>query len=162
MDKPELVLQRTFDAPRELVFKIWTDPAYVARWWGVEGCTIVTCELDVRPSGTFRIDMKTQDGNVYVNRGIYVDVRPNEYISYRDVRDPADLPGPIPSGFHSTTFEDAWGKTLVTLTSRFDSVADRDLMARLGVIGGITQSFDRLERLIQTLNSAVQTKETFQ
>lgn len=152
-NSPEIILKRVFDAPRELVFRLWTQPQYVAQWWGVDGCTIVTCDLDARPGGTFRIDMKTADGTTYVNRGVYLDVRANERIEYRDEREPGGAAGPIPAGVHVTTFEDVNGKTLVTLTSRFHSVADRDLMVRFGVIGGIRQSLDRLERLIAVHNS---------
>ncbi len=67
----ELVLTRTIDAPRELVWKAWTDPNHVAQWWGPHGFTNPVCELDVRPSGAIRIDMRGPDGAVYPMAGIY-------------------------------------------------------------------------------------------
>jgi uncharacterized protein YndB with AHSA1/START domain len=149
-DKPEFTIRRVFDAPRELVFLVWTQPQYVSQWWGVDGCTIVRCEMDVRPGGSFTIDMRTADGTVYANRGTYEDVRVNERIEYRDERDAGAAPDPIPCGRHVVTFENADAKTIVTLTSVFQSVQDRDLMVRFGVVGGIRQSLDRLERLLQT------------
>jgi uncharacterized protein YndB with AHSA1/START domain len=148
-DKPEFTIKRIFNAPRDLVFLVWTRPQYVSQWWGVEGCTIVCCELDVRSGGSFTINMRTADGTIYKNRGIYTDVRVNERIEYRDERDAGAAPGPIPLGRHVVTFQDADGKTLVTLTSIFQSVQDRDLMVRFGVLEGIRQSLDRLERLLQ-------------
>jgi uncharacterized protein YndB with AHSA1/START domain len=149
-DKPEFTITRIFDAPRGLVFLVWTQPQYVSQWWGVEGCSIVRCELDVRSGGSFRIDMRTADGTIYENRGVYTDVRANERIEYLDERDAGAAPGPIPSGRHVVTFQDADAKTLVTLTSTFQSLQDRDLMVRFGVREGIRQSLDRLERLLQS------------
>ncbi len=151
--KPEIILKRVFDAPRELVFKVWTEPQYVEQWWGVEGCTIVGCDLDVRAGGIFRIDMKTDEGTVYVNRGFYIEVIVNKRIVYRDVRESADSPGPLPVGLHTTTFENLEGTTLVTLTSRFDTIVARDLVVKSGVIHGIRQSLSRLERLIGSLGT---------
>ncbi len=151
VDRPEFILKRVFNAARDLVFKVWTQPQYVEQWWGVEGCTIIVCDLDVRTGGTFRIDMKTNNGTVYVNRGVYVDVIANERIVHRDVREPDVAPGTLPVGIHTTTFEDIDGKTLVTLTSRFETTDDRDLMVKFGVIHGIRQSLSRLEQLIGTL-----------
>jgi uncharacterized protein YndB with AHSA1/START domain len=147
-DRPEFVLTRTFDAPRELVYKMWTQPEYVKKWWGVEGSRIVVCELDVRPGGTFRIDMQASDGTVYVNRGVYREVVENERIVTRDDRDAAEAPGDIPAGTHTVTFDDIGGKTRVTLVSRFASIEERDFMVQSGVVVGIGQSLKRLERII--------------
>lgn len=147
-DRPEFILKRVFNAPRELVYKIWTDPHYVKQWWGVEGSSIVLCELDVRPGGRFRIDMQARDGTIYVNRGVYVDVIVNQRIVSRYERDTNATPGNIPAGVHIVTFDDVDGKTLVTLTSRFEKNEDRDLMVRFGVIEGIRQSLVRFEQLV--------------
>lgn len=147
-DRPEFVLERTFDAPLQLVYTIWTDPKYVQEWWGVEGSTIVVCELDVRPGGKFRIDMKASDGTVYVNRGTYLDVVVNERIVTKDDRDANVPPGNIPAGIHTVTFAGIERRTLVTLTSRFETIEDRDLMVRYGMLDGIRQSLAKFERLV--------------
>ena len=52
----ELILTRVLDAPRELVFRMWTDPQHVAQWWGPMGFTNPVCEMDVRPGGELRIE----------------------------------------------------------------------------------------------------------
>ena len=143
-DKAEFTLQRIFDGPRALVYQIWTQPEYVKEWWGVDGATIVRCELDVRPGGTFRIDMKVAGGTVYENRGVYLDVVPNERIVSQDERDGNGLP----PGTHTVTFADFNGKTLVTLTSRFSTIEERDLLVRFGMVSGIKQSLQRFERLL--------------
>ena len=149
-DKPEFVLRRTFDAPRDLVYKIWTDPRYVQQWWGVDGSTIVCCELDVRPGGSFRIDMQASDGTVYENRATYLEVIENERIVTQDQRETSTGTVTIPPGIHTVTFTDLGSKTLVTLTSRFATIEARDLMVRYGMLDGIAQSLARFERLLAT------------
>jgi uncharacterized protein YndB with AHSA1/START domain len=73
-EEQELVLTRVFDAPRELVFKSWTDPRHVEKWWGPHGFTCPRCELDVRPGGTILIHMRGPDGRVYPMTGVYQEV----------------------------------------------------------------------------------------
>jgi len=70
-EEQELVLTRVFDAPRELVFKAWTDPKHVAQWWGPHGFTNPVCELDLRPGGAILIHMRGPDGVVYPMTGTY-------------------------------------------------------------------------------------------
>ena len=152
-DERAFTLTRTFDAPRALVFTLFTDPEYVAQWWGIEGSTCTVCELDVRPGGLWRIDMRAPDGTVYPNGGVYVDVVENERIVSTDVPDPAspawggDPPG---DAVHTIDFAERDGKTTVTFSARFSTVADRDRLLESGMREGIGQSFDRLERLIAT------------
>src|SRR6266576_4505343 len=67
----ELVITRTFDTPREIVFKMWTDPKHMAQWWGPHGFTNPVCELDARPGGAIRIHMRGPDGTVYPMTGVY-------------------------------------------------------------------------------------------
>lgn len=70
-DERELVITRIFDAPRELVFKAWTDPAHMAQWWGPRGFTNPVCELDVRPGGALLIHMQGPDGVVIQTKGVF-------------------------------------------------------------------------------------------
>ena len=60
--KREFTLTRTFDAPRALVFQAWTQPEHLKRWWGVQGCAIGKCEVDLRPGGKFHYCMQMQNG----------------------------------------------------------------------------------------------------
>ncbi len=68
------MITRTFDSPRELVFKAWTDPKHVTQWWGPHGFTNPVCELDVRPGGAIRIHMRGPDGTVYPMTGTFHEV----------------------------------------------------------------------------------------
>lgn len=152
----EFTLTRVFAAQRDLVFRIWTDPKYVALWWGIEGSTNPVCELDVRPGGRWRIDMRTAGGVVYPNGGVYLEVIENRRLVSTDVADPASLAGKEPppaNRLNTVTFEDAGEGTRVTLRVQFRSVADRDVFLRAGVKEGIGQSLDRFERVLRTLRS---------
>jgi uncharacterized protein YndB with AHSA1/START domain len=71
---PELVVTRIVDAPREVVFRAWTDPEQLKHWWGPKGFTNPVCEIDPRPGGAIRIDMRAPDGVVYPMTGVYVEV----------------------------------------------------------------------------------------
>src|SRR5229473_4268217 len=78
----ELVITRTFDAPRDLVFKMWTDAKHMAQWWGPHGFTNPVCELDVRPGGAIRIDMRGPDATVYPMTGVYQEIVEPERIVF--------------------------------------------------------------------------------
>ena len=70
----EVVLTRTFDAPRALVFRAFTEPRHLARWWGPRGMANPVCEMDVRPGGAYRIVMRSADGTDYPITGVYREV----------------------------------------------------------------------------------------
>jgi uncharacterized protein YndB with AHSA1/START domain len=72
--QPELTMTRVFDAPRELVFRAWTDPERLKRWWGPKGFTNPVCEVDVRPGGAIRIHMRGPDGTVYPMTGAFIEI----------------------------------------------------------------------------------------
>ncbi|MDP9023811.1 MAG: SRPBCC domain-containing protein [Candidatus Eremiobacteraeota bacterium] len=146
-DSRKITITRSFDAPRALVFRMWTEPAQLRRWWGLRDSTIVHCEVDLRVGGTFRIDMRTSEGITYVNRGVYLEVVADEQIAYEDLRD-ADVRARIPTGRHTIRFADGKNATIVTLTSEFDTPPDRTLMVNSGMIGGIQQSLERLADIL--------------
>ena len=128
---------RVFDAPRELVFDAWTDPEAVAQWWGPNGFTITTFEMDVRPGGVWRFVMHGPDGRDYQNRIVYVEVQRPERIVYDHVT------GPV---FRATaTFEDLGGKTKLTLVSVFESAEIRERVAKeFNAVEGMHQTLSRL------------------
>jgi uncharacterized protein YndB with AHSA1/START domain len=76
-----MVMTRVFDAPRELVFKAWTEPERLKRWWGPKGFTNPVCEVDVRPGGAIRIDMRAPDGVVYPLDRLAAEVESAEVVS---------------------------------------------------------------------------------
>jgi uncharacterized protein YndB with AHSA1/START domain len=153
----EFGLTRIFDAPRDLVFKLWTDPRYVALWWGIEGASVPRCEMDVRAGGAWRIDMRTPGGTVYPNGGVFLEVVENKRLVYSDVPH-ADSPawGGSPPGtyVHTISFEEhAGGGTKVSLTVSMESEADCARLLALGMRDGIAQGLDRLARVLDEIQA---------
>ena len=70
----ELVVTRVIDAPRRLVFRAWTQPEHIARWWGPQGFTTIHCEMDVRVGGAYRFGMRSPQGTEHWKRGVYREI----------------------------------------------------------------------------------------
>jgi uncharacterized protein YndB with AHSA1/START domain len=122
----ELVITRVFDAPRRLVFKAWTEPDRAALWWGPQGFTTISCEMNVRPGGAWRRCMVAPDGTEHRKRGVYREIVEPERLVFTYATEDAEGR----SG-HETlvtvTFADLGGKTRLTLHQvAFESVAARD------------------------------------
>lgn len=79
-DTERMVVTRIFDAPRELVWKAWTEPKYVMQWWGPKGFTSLVCKIDFRVGGKFLCCMRTPDGQEFWNAGEYHEIVPYEKI----------------------------------------------------------------------------------
>lgn len=77
-----LTLTRTFEAPREAVFRAWTDPAEMAKWWGPEGMSTPICEIDARPGGALYTCMRSESGEEYYLRGVFREVTPPERLVF--------------------------------------------------------------------------------
>lgn len=150
-------IERTFNAPVECVFRLWTDPLLVAQWWGIKDCTIPHCVLDVSVGGRWRIDMRTLSGALYRNQGSYLEVVENERLSYSDEPDPEirEWAGKPPGqSRHTVIFTPQGKRTHVHFEVTLASPADRERLLALGMRGGWTQSFDRLEELIEGADHA--------
>ncbi len=122
----ELVITRVFDAPRALVFKVWTTPEHLARWWGPQGCTMLACEMDVRPGGSWYRHMRTADGYEFTKRGVYREVVVPERLVFTYENDAPDS-----SAGHemlvTVTFTERGQQTEVTLRQTgFPTAASRD------------------------------------
>lgn len=135
----EIEISRTFDAPRELVFNAWTTPEHVAQWFGPDGFTLTTHEMDVKPGGTWRFTMHGPDGVDYINVVSYIDVEPPALLRY----DQGDDSGPQ---FQTTvTFTAQNGKTRLTMRMLFPTAAERDQKVKeVGAIEGGHQTLGRL------------------
>jgi uncharacterized protein YndB with AHSA1/START domain len=146
----ELVLTRVVDAPRELVFKAWTDPQRVAQWWGPRCFTNPVCELDVRPGGAIRIHMRGPDGTVYPMTGVYQEVVEPERIVFTSAA--LDAEGnPLFEVLTAVTFVEQDGKTKQTLHARVIKRTAEAAPYLKGMEAGWTQSLERLaESLART------------
>jgi len=148
-----LVVTRIFDAPRELIFKMFTDPKHLARFWGPKGFISTVREMDARPGGTFRIDMRGPDGGIYPCKGVYREVVEPERIVFIGKPDGGHgcgggLP---PRALVTIIFAGHDGKTTLTIDTRFDAAADRDAAVKMGFNTGWASSLDRLADLLEKL-----------
>lgn len=117
---PELVISRVFDAPRELVFKAWTEPAQFANWFGPRGTTVPYCEMDVRPGGTLRFRYRLSGGEQHRISGVYREVLEPERLVFTEsfIDEAGDLierPGYPLVALLTVTFAEQGGKTRVTV-----------------------------------------------
>ncbi len=136
----ELVINRTFDAPRELVWKMWTER--MGEWSAPKGFTMPVSEGDLRPGGAWRACMKTPDGKELWLGGVYREIVPPERLVFTHAWDrPDGKPGP--DTLVTVTLAARGKKTEMNFRqSGFDSVADRD-----GHDGGWTECFDILDEI---------------
>lgn len=131
----EFVHSRLIDAPRERVFRAFSDPVHLARWWGPTGFTSTFHTFDLRPGGAWRFVMHGPDGVDYPNESVFVEVRAPERIVFEHN-----------SGHHfrmTITFTEDGGKTLVGWRQVFDTAAERQRIANF-VTEANEQNLDRL------------------
>jgi uncharacterized protein YndB with AHSA1/START domain len=145
-DGTDLVFERTFDAPREQVWKAFTDPELIPRWWGPHGTSTTVAEMDVRPGGTWRYISHAPDRDDVVFYGEYLEVDPPKGFKWTFM---FDVEGVGPRGGPETfTLEEVGGKTKVTSIGHFDSLESIDGALATGMVGGAIETWDRLEALL--------------
>lgn len=140
----EVVITRVFDAPRELVFKAFTDPALIPHWWGPRSQETSVDKMDVRPGGVWRFVHRDQDGNEHGFNGVYREIVPPERLVYTFEWE--GLPGHV--HVETVTLESRDGKTTVRDHALFQSVEDRDGMVKSGMEAGAAESMDRLAEFL--------------
>lgn len=141
----DIIITRTFDAPRDLVFRAYTDPDLVAQWWGTDSLTTHIDKLDVKPGGLWRFVQKGQDGEEYAFKGVYHDITPSERVI--QTFEWEGMPGHV--SLETLILEEEDGKTKMTSTAVYQTIEDRDGMFASGMQEGATESLDSLERLLQ-------------
>ncbi|MDP9282750.1 MAG: SRPBCC domain-containing protein [Chloroflexota bacterium] len=145
---------RVFDAPREMVFKAWTDPKQFARWFPPDGFT-AACELDVRPGGSLRVDMKGADPalgpdfyeKVFPGKGVYQEVVANELLAFTFEASGEEGAPPMKM-LMTVVFEDEGRKTKLSIHQTADSVGDYEALVKIGASEGLRQSLDKLTALL--------------
>ena len=147
----EIVMTRTFDAPRDLVFVAHSSCEHMSNWWGPRKYEVASCEIDFRPGGSWRIVHKAE-GEEHGFRGEFREiVRPERIVWTFEWE---GLPGHV--SVETLTLEEHDGKTTLTATSVYDTVEDRDGMLQSGMEEGAAESWDRLAEYLE----AVEGRET--
>ena len=142
----DLAYERTFDAPRELVWKAHTDPELVAKWWGPNRHQTRVEEMDLRPGGKWRYVSVDADGNEFAFYGEYLEVTPPQGFKWTFM---FDVEGIGPQGGPETfTFDEIDGRTKVTSVGHFDSVESIEGALTTGMTKGAIETWDRLEALL--------------
>ena len=147
----ELVLTRLLDAPREKLFAAWTRPELMKQWFVPAPWTIAHVETDVRPGGSSLIVMRSPEGQEFPNRGIYLEVVPNERIVFTDAYTKAWEPSEKPFFTGIITFEDVGGKTRYTARALHWNAADRETHEKMGFHEGWGKCADQLEELAKRI-----------
>ena len=147
---PQIVITRTFDAPRELVFRAHTDPELLVQWLGPRRFTMIIDHYDVRDGGTWRFIHRDADGNEFAFHGVFhgtpspdSTVRTFEY---------EGAPGHI--SLETLTLKEDGDKTLVRTNAVFQSVEDRDAIIASGMESGVNEGMERLDELLARLAAA--------
>jgi uncharacterized protein YndB with AHSA1/START domain len=144
----EIVMTRVFDAPRELVFEAWTTPDLLKRWlYGSEEWKLAFCEIDLKVDGALRFVWRHSDGREMGMGGVYREIVPPQRLVFTELFD-EDWTGGV--SLVTTVLAEQAGKTTMTQTVRYSSLAARDGVLKTPMEQGIAQSYDRLAALLET------------
>ena len=142
-----ILITRDFDAPRELVYRAWTTPELIRRWWSGERGTVTSAEVDLRVGGRWRYVMTANAGFEVAFHGEYQEIVPRERIVATEVYEGM----PEASALTTTTFAESKGRTTLTLLVQHQSREYRDAHINSGMEGGMQESMAKLEDVARSL-----------
>ncbi|HEX3211044.1 MAG TPA: SRPBCC family protein [Actinomycetota bacterium] len=146
----QILITREFDAPRHLVYRAWTTPELVRRWWSGRRGEVTVAEIDLRVGGRWRYVLAAEGGGEVAFSGEYREIVPNERIVYTEVLDGA----PGAPALTTVTFTEAAGRTTLAILVRYDSRQDRD--AHLDYMDdGLREALDLLEQAASALATTI-------
>jgi uncharacterized protein YndB with AHSA1/START domain len=146
----QILITREFDAPKELVYKAWTTPELVKRWWSAKRGEATVAEIDLREGGKWRYAMVTDDGMEVAFHGEYQAVVPNERIVSTEVYE--GIPdGEANATLNTATFEEEDGRTILTILVEAPSKDVRDAIVASGMEDGLQDALDLLEEVADSL-----------
>jgi uncharacterized protein YndB with AHSA1/START domain/ketosteroid isomerase-like protein len=159
----EIVITRVFNAPRKLVWDVWTRPAHISQWWGPRGFNTTVDAMDLRPGGRWRYVMHGPDGSAYPVEGVFREVVPFERIVTTD-EFPADFKPPVPIDLPrgivvTALFADEGEKTRLTLRIVHATVEDKKKHEAMGVVGGWQSSFDCMDDYLAALTDEAKVRQ---
>ena len=146
----ELVTKRTFDAPARMVFEAWTKPELFARWWVPKslGMSLLSCEMDVRVGGTYRLVFAHEASGSMAFFGTYLEVAPHSRLAWTNEEDGGD--GPVTT----VTLEEREGTTLLVLHELYPSKEALDA-AGTGAADAMAETFAQLDDLLLTMGASI-------
>jgi uncharacterized protein YndB with AHSA1/START domain len=148
----QILITREFDAPKELVFKAYTTPDLVRRWWPAKRGEMTVAEIDLRPGGKWRSAMVTADGFEVAFHGEYREIVPDERIVSTEVYEGAQQgDGPEQGTLNTTTFTEKDGRTTLTILVEAPSKEVRDAIIESGMEDGLQDALALLEEVAVSL-----------
>src|SRR5688572_12985821 len=150
----ELIMNRVFDAPRELVFETFSDCKHLKHWWGPRSWPVSFCKMDFKVGGVWHFCLKGPNaGDESWGKALYKEIKKPSRIVYDDYFSDKDgnLNKSMPSTEITYDFTEQSGKTLVTGRAVYASAVDLEKVLAMGLVGGMTESLDRLEELLATV-----------
>jgi uncharacterized protein YndB with AHSA1/START domain len=149
----QILIKREFDAPRHLVFKAWTTPELVRRWWNAKRGEVTVADIDLRVGGKWRYAMVTDDGFEVAFHGEFREIVPNERIVSTEVYEgaPQSGDGPQVGTLNTATFAEANGRTTLTILVEAPSKEIRDAIIDSGMEAGMQDALDLLEEAAVSL-----------
>ena len=150
----EIIFTRIFNAPRELVFESYSSCEHLMNWWGPRECPLIYCKMDFLPGGTWHYCMKgPNEGDESWGIAFYKEIIKPEKIVYSDAF--SDKEGAVNSDMPVfdtiILFEEFVNKTKITMNSKVGSKEEVDKLVEMGMIEGFTETWDRLDELLVTL-----------
>ena len=139
----QILIEREFDAPRHLVYRAWTTPELVKRWWHANRGTATVAEIDLRVGGRWRWVMVAKGGFEVAFNGVYREIVANERLVYTEIYEAVPGPGAL----NTLTLSEENGRTKLRILVEHANKADRDMHVNSGMEGGLQDALDLLERV---------------
>jgi len=143
----QILITREFDAPRHLVYRAYTEPELVRRWWTARRGEMTVCEIDLRVGGSWRYVMVTPDGSEVAFHGAYREIVPDERLVSTEVYEGM----PDAEAVDTVTFDEVDGRTMLTILVQHRRRADRDAHVESGMEDGLQDALDLLELVAVSL-----------
>jgi uncharacterized protein YndB with AHSA1/START domain len=144
----QILITREFDAPAHMVYRAWTEPDLVRRWWAGQRGRVTSAEIDLRVGGTWRYVMVSHDGHEVGFHGEFREIVPDERIVSTEVYEGAPEGGPA---VNLITFSEADGRTTFAILMQLESRAVRDIIIASGMETGMQEGMDLLEEIAISL-----------
>jgi len=155
IEEQEIVMERRFNAPRALMFQVFTQPEHLKRWWAPPPYTIPVCTIDLRPGGIWHYCMRSPEGQDHWARSVYREIVPPEKLVYTSTfaDEYANPIEGIPEHLATVIFTEEAGKTLVSARVQFASAAALSVAVDMGILQGMNMTWEYLVGYVQELQT---------
>ena len=149
----EIVMERQFSAPRQLLFQVFTQPEHLKRWWAPPPYTVPVCTIDLRPGGIWHYCMRSPEGQDQWARSVYREIVPPEKLVYTTTfaDEHANPIEGMPEHLTTVTFTEEAGKTSVTACVQFASAAALKVATEIGILQGMSMTWEYLAEYVEEL-----------